>query len=31
MSHSYSSNRLHAIFSTKKRKKCISDDLQPKL
>jgi REP element-mobilizing transposase RayT len=31
MSHSYSSNRVHVIFSTKERKKCISDDFQPKL
>ena len=31
MSHSYSSNRVHVIFSTKERKECISDDFQPKL
>ena len=31
MSHSYSSNRVHVIFSTKGRKKIISDDFQPKL
>ena len=31
MSHSYSSNRIHVIFSTKERKKCLSDDFQPKL
>jgi REP element-mobilizing transposase RayT len=31
MSHSYSSNRVHIIFSTKEREKCISDDFQPKL
>ena len=31
MSHSYSSNRVQLIFSTKERKKCISDDFQPKL
>jgi len=31
MSHSYSSNRVHVIFSTKEREKCISDDFQPKL
>jgi REP element-mobilizing transposase RayT len=31
MSHSYSSNRVHVIFSTKERKPCISDDFQPKL
>ena len=31
MSHSYSSNRVHVIFSTKERRQCISDDFQPKL
>jgi putative transposase len=31
MSHTYSSNRIHVIFSTKERKKCLSDDVQPKL
>jgi len=31
MSHSYSSNRIHLIFSTKERKQCLSDDFQPKL
>ena len=31
MSHSYSSNRIHIIFSTKNRTKCIPDDFQPKL
>src|SRR5438874_4725413 len=31
MSHSYSSNRVHVIFSTKGRYKNISDELQPKL
>jgi putative transposase len=31
MSHTYSSNRIHVIFSTKERKKCLSDDFQPKL
>src|SRR2546421_9817226 len=31
MSHSYSSNRIHVIFSTKERQKSISDDLQPVL
>jgi len=31
MSHSYSSNRVHLIFSTKERKKCLSDEFQPKL
>lgn len=31
MSHTYSSNRIHVIFSTKNREKTISEDLQPKL
>jgi len=31
MSHSYSSNRIHLIFSTKNREKCISAELQAKL
>jgi putative transposase len=31
MSHSYSSNRIHLIFSTKNREKRISADLQTKL
>jgi putative transposase len=31
MSHSYSSNRIHLIFSTKNREKRISLELQPKL
>ena len=31
MSHSYASNRIHVIFSTKDRRPCLSDDLQPKL
>jgi len=31
MSHSYSSNRIHVIFSTKERRRCIQDDFQPKL
>jgi putative transposase len=31
MSHSYSSNRIHLVFSTKDRKKCISPELQLKL
>jgi REP element-mobilizing transposase RayT len=31
MSHSYSSNRVHLIFSTKNREKRISHELQPKL
>jgi putative transposase len=31
MSHSYASNRIHVIFSTKGRNPCISDDFQPKL
>jgi REP element-mobilizing transposase RayT len=31
MSHTYSSNRVHVIFSTKERKKSLPDDFQPKL
>jgi putative transposase len=31
MSHSYCSNRIHLVFSTKNREKTISDDLQTKL
>ena len=31
MSHSYSSNRIHLVFSTKNREKIISEELQPKL
>lgn len=31
MSHTYSSNRIHVIFSTKERKKSLPDDFQPKL
>jgi putative transposase len=31
MSHSYSSNRIHLVFSTKGRKKCISPEFQIKL
>jgi putative transposase len=31
MSHSYTSNRIHVIFSTKERAKRISEALQPKL
>ena len=31
MSHYYSSNRIHLIFSTKRREKRISEALQPKL
>ena len=31
MSHSYTSNRIHVIFSTKDRQKRISEELQPKL
>jgi putative transposase len=31
MSHTYSSNRVHIIFSTKNRVKSISEELQPKL
>jgi putative transposase len=31
MSHTYSSNRIHLIFSTKGRRKCLTEELQPKL
>ena len=31
MSHTYSSNRVHIIFSTKGREKSILEELQPKL
>jgi putative transposase len=31
MSHTYSSNRIHLIFSTKNREKSLSEQLQPKL
>ena len=31
MSHTYSSNRIHAIFSTKGREKRLSSELQPEL
>lgn len=31
MSHTYSSNRVHVIFSTKGRQKCLSEEFQPKL
>ena len=31
MSHTYASNRVHVVFSTKGRKKNLADDLQPKL
>ena len=31
MSHTYASNRIHVVFSTKERKKTLTDDLQPKL
>ena len=31
MSHTYASNRVHVVFSTKDRKKSLADDLQPKL
>ena len=31
MSHSYSSNRVHVVFSTKGRARIISEELQPKL
>jgi putative transposase len=31
MSHSYSSNRIHLVFSTKRREKGLPDEFQPKL
>ena len=31
MSHSYSSNRIHLVFSTKRREKSLPDEFQPKL
>ena len=31
MSHSYCSNRIHLVFSTKNREPCISEELQVKL
>ncbi|HVI07127.1 MAG TPA: hypothetical protein VND65_02415 [Candidatus Binatia bacterium] len=31
MAHTYSSNRIHVIFSTEGREKCIAESLQPKL
>ncbi len=31
MSHTYASNRIHVIFSTKQREKCLREDIQPKL
>jgi putative transposase len=31
MSHTYCSNRIHLIFSTKERQKSLSEELQPKL
>jgi putative transposase len=31
MSHTYSSNRIHIIFSTKNREKTLSQELQPKV
>jgi hypothetical protein len=31
MSHTYASNRVHVVFSTKGRKKNLGEDLQPKL
>lgn len=31
MPHTYSSNRIHVVFSTKSREQSISEDLQPKL
>jgi putative transposase len=31
MSHTYASNRVHIVFSTKGRQKILADDLQPQL
>jgi len=31
MSHTYSSNRVHVIFSTKERRRCISQEMQPRI
>jgi len=31
MSHTYASNRIHVIFSTKQRQKRLREDIQPKL
>ncbi|HYW37489.1 MAG TPA: hypothetical protein VE957_05195 [Terriglobales bacterium] len=31
MSHTYSSNRIHVVFSTKERQKCLHEELQPKI
>jgi putative transposase len=31
MSHTYASNRVHVVFSTKERRRNLADDLQPKL
>lgn len=31
MSLTYSSNRIHVIFSTKERQKCLREEIQPKL
>lgn len=31
MSHSYSSNRIHVVFSTKERRPCIEEEFQPRL
>jgi putative transposase len=31
MSHTYASNRIHLIFSTKQREKRLRKDIQPKL
>ncbi|MBZ5656447.1 MAG: IS200/IS605 family transposase [Acidobacteriia bacterium] len=31
MSHTYSSNRIHVVFSTKERQKHLREELQPKL
>ena len=31
MAHTYSSNRIHVIFSTKERRRCISREIQPRV
>ena len=31
MCHPYASNRVHVIFSTKDRKRCLTTELQPRL
>lgn len=30
MSHTYASNRMHVVFSTKERRRCISPEIQPR-